>query len=93
MRFYGYTTTEHPGGVIVPPPPRTFESLNDALEKFEAEAKEFFKIESRPITLWLYQGEPDGHEERLGYPDFPDHVFRALCNDFEQDIQIYEEIV
>lgn len=91
--LYGYTTAEYLGGNLVPPKARRFEDLADAEFQLRAEAKEFFEVESRPLTMWLFKGEPDGDEQRYGYPDYPDHVLRAECNDFENDILITEEVV
>lgn len=91
--MYGYTTAEYLGGNLIPPMPRRFEGLDDAKAQLEAEAREFFKIESRPLVMWLYEGEPAGDEQDYGYPDYPDHVLRAECNDFETDILITEEVV
>ncbi len=91
--LYGYTTAEYAGGNLTPPMPRRFEDLDDASDQLHAEAKEFFRIESRPLTMWLYGGEPDGDEQDYGYPDYPDHVLRAVCNDFENDILITEEAI
>lgn len=87
---YSFAAGAHP---ICPPAARRFDDLDDAKQQLEGEARQHFRIESQPLNLVLFIGEPAGDEEHYGYPDYPDHLLSAECNDFMQDILITEDII
>jgi len=93
IMLYGYTNTDGLGASVVPVGAQSFDCLESAKDQFESEAKLHFSVAHQPLLMWLFKGEPDGDEDSCGYPDFPDFLLRAECNDFNADILITEEAV
>lgn len=75
--MYGYITQEALGGNPHPPTPEVFESEVSAVNSLHKEAVDHFRFNESNLTLVLFEGQPDGDEERFGYPDFPDTTFVA----------------
>lgn len=56
----------------------TYESIADALSAYRDFVQESENFGTgTPSPMWLYFGEPDGDEEKYGYPDFPDRYIRV----------------
>lgn len=54
-----------------------FESIKQCKEQYEEFVSDCFKYDyGTPAPLWVYLGDPDGDEEKYGYPDFPDYYVR-----------------
>jgi len=91
--LYGYTDIDGLGASVVPLEAEQFDSLDSAKDALDNAAMAHFAINHKPLLMRLFLGEASGDEATYGYPDFPDFVLRAECNDFNADILITEEAV
>ena len=67
-------------GDINPHPSKahTYTSISEAISKYTdfVQESENFGF-GKPAPLWLYFGEPNGDEEKYGYPDMYDKIIRV----------------
>ncbi len=55
----------------------TFQTLEECRSKYEDFVSDCINMSAgTPAPLWVYLGEPEGDEEKYGYPDYPDYFVR-----------------
>jgi hypothetical protein len=86
--LHGYIDIAGLGASVAPLSATQFENLSVAKDHLASIAREHFSISNSALLMWLFAGELTGDEHHYGYPDTPEHVLRAECNEFTFDIQI-----
>lgn len=54
-----------------------FSSLKEAMATYEEFVADAANFGQTPLSAPVYLGEPDGDEEQLGYPDYPDYILKT----------------
>lgn len=74
MKVYGQSFLVKPNTCPHPTKAHTWLSLQKAKDSYAEFVQECDNMGQTPAPHWLYVGEPDGDEERYGYPDYPDYI-------------------
>jgi len=78
MKYYGQEFMVH---MLCPSPyptkAQTWDSFEQAFSQYEEFVADCANTEYDPMPHWLYEGEPDGDEQKYGYPDMYDKIIRV----------------
>jgi hypothetical protein len=76
MKCYTDSFRENGDNFPYPGKAHTFDSLGAVMSAYEEFAITCDNFGCEPAPLWVYIGEPDGDEEKYGYPDGCDYIIR-----------------
>lgn len=77
MKVYGQSFLVEPNTWPYPTKAQTWNSVTEAKRSFEEFIQDCYNFGHTPCDHWLYIGEPDGDEEKYGYPNYPDKILKV----------------
>ena len=72
-KYYGMDFQTYPAGVH-PTKANTWHTLEEIKIQYEEFCADCEKYGQEPLPHFVYVGQPDGDEEKYGYPDYPDYI-------------------
>ena len=73
-KYYGMEFQVYPASVY-PTKAHTWDTLIEVESQYKEFCADCEKYGQEPLAHWLYIGEPDGNEDKYGYPNYPDYIF------------------